>query len=94
MNDTTNSLTTRIIFGKNRNPQSQFYYRDLSKPVFDLDRETYEFLQDAAPEMMEKTEACCHIFRGISLKTENLFIVEKKWEKAEGCLQCRACMEM
>jgi len=55
VNDTTNSLTTRIIFGKNRNPQSQFYYRDLSKPVFDLDRETYEFLQDAAPEMMEKT---------------------------------------
>ncbi len=55
VNDTTNSLTTRIIFGGNRKPQSQFCYRDLSKPVFDLDRETYEFLQDAAPEMMEQT---------------------------------------
>lgn len=33
VNDTTNSLTTRIIFGKNRNPQSQFNYRDLSQPV-------------------------------------------------------------
>ena len=32
-NDTTNSLTTRIIFGKNRNPQDQFNYRDLGKPV-------------------------------------------------------------
>ena len=29
VNDTTNSLTTRIIFGKERNPQSQFNYRDM-----------------------------------------------------------------
>lgn len=27
VNDTTNSLTTRIIFGKEKNPQSQFNYR-------------------------------------------------------------------
>lgn len=33
VNDTTNSLTTRIIFGKNRIPQDQFNYRDLGKPV-------------------------------------------------------------
>lgn len=31
VNDTTNTLTTRIIFGKNRNPQSQFNYRDMGK---------------------------------------------------------------
>lgn len=30
VNDTTNSLTTRIIFGSNRKPQSQFNYRDMS----------------------------------------------------------------
>lgn len=30
VNDTTNSLTTRIIFGKERKPQSQFNYRDMS----------------------------------------------------------------
>ena len=30
VNDTTNSLTTRIIFGKEKNPQSQFFYRDMS----------------------------------------------------------------
>ena len=30
VNDTTNSLTTRIVFGKNRNPQDEFNYRDLS----------------------------------------------------------------
>jgi hypothetical protein len=29
VNDTTNSLTTRIIFGKNRKPQEQFNYRDM-----------------------------------------------------------------
>ncbi|WP_407450053.1 DUF5906 domain-containing protein [Fibrobacter sp.] len=29
VNDTTNSLTTRIIFGTNRTPQSQFNYRNM-----------------------------------------------------------------
>lgn len=29
VNDTTNSLTTRIIFGKNRQPQDSFNYRDM-----------------------------------------------------------------
>ena len=31
VNDTTNSLTTRIIFGKEKNPQSQFFYRNLAE---------------------------------------------------------------
>ena len=33
VNDTTNSLSAKIIFGKDKNPQSQFNYRDLSRPV-------------------------------------------------------------
>lgn len=33
VNDTTNALSTKIIFGNNRKPQSAFNYRDLSKPV-------------------------------------------------------------
>ena len=33
VNDTTNTLTALLIFGKNRKPQSVFNYRDLSKPV-------------------------------------------------------------
>lgn len=33
VNDTTNALSTKIIFGNNRKPQSVFNYRDLSKPV-------------------------------------------------------------
>ena len=31
VNDTTNTLTTRIIFGNNRKPQDQFGYRDMGK---------------------------------------------------------------
>lgn len=33
VNDTTNSLSEKIIFGTDRNTQVQFNYRDLSKPV-------------------------------------------------------------
>lgn len=33
VNDTTNTLSTRFIFGNNRKPQDAFNYRDLSKPV-------------------------------------------------------------
>lgn len=33
VNDTTNTLSTKIIFGNNRKPQDVFNYRDLSKPV-------------------------------------------------------------
>ena len=31
VNDTTNTLTTRIIFGNNRKPQDQFNYRDMGE---------------------------------------------------------------
>ena len=55
VNDTTNTLTTRIIFGKERKPQSEFNYRNLAEPVHDLDEETYEFLAEACPEMMVQT---------------------------------------
>lgn len=53
VNDTTNTLTTRIIFGKNRNPQNEFHYRDLSKPVAALDQESEDLLKEACPKMME-----------------------------------------
>jgi energy-coupling factor transporter ATP-binding protein EcfA2 len=33
VNDTTNSLTTRIIFGSERRPQGRFNYRNLALPV-------------------------------------------------------------
>ena len=57
VNDTTNTLTTRFIFGTNRKPQSQFCYRDMSKPVKfdDLDPEVVKFLDEACPKMMSQT---------------------------------------
>lgn len=35
VNDTTNSLSAKIIFGNNRNPQDQFHYRDLGEVTAD-----------------------------------------------------------
>ena len=55
VNDTTNSLTTKIIFGNNRKPQDQFNYRDLSQPVKHLDADTHSFLKKSCPEMMAQT---------------------------------------
>lgn len=55
VNDTTNTLTTRIIFDRNRKPQSQFNYRNLAEPVFDLDDQTFQFLSETKPDMMCQT---------------------------------------
>ena len=33
INDTTNQLTTRFIFGSNKHPQDEFNYRNLAEPV-------------------------------------------------------------
>lgn len=52
VNDTTNTLTTRIIFGNNRKPQNEFCYRDMSQPVAELDPEVKAFLEEACPDMM------------------------------------------
>jgi hypothetical protein len=52
VNDKTNTLTGKIIFGNERKPQGQFNWRNLAEPVYDLDEDTIEFLKEAAPEMM------------------------------------------
>ena len=54
VNDTTNSLTQRIIFKNNRKPQDQFNYRNLSEPVLNLDKDTLIFLKEACPDMMKE----------------------------------------
>lgn len=54
VNDTTNTLTQRIIFGNNRKPQNEFHYRNLAEPVEKLDKETIDFLKEACPEMMSE----------------------------------------
>lgn len=52
-NTSTNQLTQKIIFGTNKNPQDEFYYRDMSMPVTELDSEMEEFLTKACPIMMD-----------------------------------------
>jgi len=51
-NDSTNSLTAKLIFGTNRSPQSVFYYRNLAEPVADIPEEMREFLETNYPKMM------------------------------------------
>lgn len=55
VNDTTNTLTTRIIFGNNRKPQDEFNYRNLAEPVYELNESTRDFLEEACPEMVSRT---------------------------------------
>lgn len=52
VNDKTNTLTTKIIFGSNKHPQGEFMYRDMSKPVYGIPQEAYDFLCKACPDMM------------------------------------------
>lgn len=42
VNDTTNSLSTKIIFGNNKNPQSEFNYRNIAEPVGSDQYEEYK----------------------------------------------------
>lgn len=44
VNDTTNTLTTRIIFGNNRKPQDQFNYRNMGEIDNDM---VYQVLDDS-----------------------------------------------
>ena len=53
VNDTTNTLTTKMIFGNNKKPQSQFCYRNLAEPVKELPVGVSDFLTDACSEMMK-----------------------------------------
>ena len=49
VNDSTNDHTTQIIFGDDRNPQSQFNYRfmgDIPEDILVLDTNTFEFHEE------------------------------------------------
>ena len=54
VNDTTNTLSGRIIFGSNKKPQSQFNWRNLALPVDNLAPDIHEFLKEAFPDMMSQ----------------------------------------
>lgn len=52
VNDSTNKLSAKFIFGNNRKPQSHFRYRNLAEPIFDIPDDMREFLTTNFPEMM------------------------------------------
>lgn len=68
VNDSTNKHTQTIIFGGERHPQSEFQYRDMSKPVTYLDPEVSDFLWERCPDMMkwwsENTDSLLPYFPG------------------------------
>jgi hypothetical protein len=68
VNDTTNSLSAKIIFGNNRKPQDQFNYRfmGIEEPPFELDDDGYNVFDDQGrPEFPGyKFEAGKSTYRG------------------------------
>ena len=86
VNDTTNSLTTKIIFKSNRRPQSQFCYRNLAEPVMNLDEDVYDFLKETFPEMMSqkhgKAKSLLPYFEGYEFR--NGVSTYKGYEVGEG----------
>ena len=54
VNDTTNALTTKLVFADIKNPQSDFVYRDLSKPVNVLRDDQEKFLKKHYPDILKE----------------------------------------
>ena len=52
-NDTTNQLTTKLIFGNTSAPQGEFQYRDLSKPVNYVSNEIMDYFKEYCPNMVK-----------------------------------------
>lgn len=46
VNHSTNAHSTKIIFGDNKTPQSEFYYRNLAEPVESITKEMEDFLKE------------------------------------------------
>lgn len=85
-NDTTNQLTAKLIFGKETHPQREFKYRDLSKPVKDLDEDIVTFLKEVKPDLLKETfgdeNSLLPYFKGY--KYENGKSIYKDVEVGEG----------
>lgn len=52
VNTTTNNLTKKLVLGGAKNPQREYQYRHLGKPVKELPEAVLEFLKERFPEMM------------------------------------------
>lgn len=59
-NETTNTLTKKIIFEGNKNPQGEFLYRNLAEPVTNLPKDVLDFLTYYKPKMMAQSFGEAH----------------------------------
>ena len=86
VNDTTNTLTQRFIFGNNKHPQNEFQYRNLAEPVHELDPEVKAFLEKSCREMMAEPhgEACSLLPYFPGYKYENGISTYRGEEVGEG----------
>lgn len=86
VNDTTNTLTQRFIFGNNKHPQNEFQYRNLAEPVYELDPELKAFLEKSCREMMAEPhgEACSLLPYFPGYKYENGVSTYRGEEVGEG----------
>lgn len=86
VNDTTNTLTQRFIFGNNKHPQNEFQYRNLAEPVYELDSEVKAFLEKSCREMMAEPhgEACSLLPYFPGYKYENGVSTYRGEEVGEG----------
>ena len=94
VNDTDNTLTERLILGTNyqerKAAKASFYYRDLAKPVYHLDPDQKEFLEEVFPEMMSTThgeeKSLLPYFPGYTFDKFNKVSIYKGEEIGEGGL--------
>ena len=90
VNDTTNQLTAKLIFGDVKKPQVEFQYRNLAEPVKYLDPEVEGFLKVAKPDVMKEPfgeeKSLLPYFKGY--KYENGKSTYKDIEVGEGGWVC------
>lgn len=88
VNETTNTLTGKIIFGDDRHPQVQFNYRNLAEPVHFLKEEELKFLKEVCPEMMAephgKEKSLLPYFEGYTFDKFRRKSTYRKEEVGEG----------
>lgn len=92
VNDTTNSLTTKIIFGNNRKPQDQFNYRNMGdeSAIFDPNADL-PFRVDDYDEYTAFDKTSVLSSPAILTMLVSPFIVAKKSVKVVMCTLNQVC---
>lgn len=94
VNDTTNTLTTKIIFGGNKKPQDQFNYRDMgdTNRIYDPDRDLpFEMGPKEFDEFTAFDKKGRPIFRDTSSRMVSPSIAARKLVKADTSMLSLVC---